>query len=130
MMGIAAGACAQDVADYRYFKDHGILDPRVSDETANALVREGIASEDPVVLDLTIRALGYAMLLVHDLPTPYDSLPERSFAAVPGLKPLLIGYWREHHQRSGYNTLAAVQRGVGVPKGAKGSTGLRAKVWA
>ena len=125
MVGIAVGGSAQDVADYTYFKDAGILDPDVSVETANTLVREGIASEDPVILDLTIRALArYAMHVVHGPPTPDDSLPERSFAAVAGLKPLLIGYWREQHRRSGYNTLGAIQRGRGVPEGstAVGST--------
>ena len=121
MVSIVAGASAQDVADYTYFKDDGVFDPNVSVETANALVREGIASEDPVVLDLTIRALaGFAMHVVHGLPTPYGSLPERSFAAVPALKPVLIEHWREQHRRSGYNTLAAIQRGLGAAEGAKG----------
>ena len=122
LIGAAAGAFAQGRADYTHFKNHGILDPAVSDATANALVRDGIASEDPVVLDLTIRALaGYAMHAVHDLPTGHGSLPERSFARVPTLKPFLIGYWRERHRRSGYNTRAAIQRGLGVPEGERGS---------
>ena len=124
MMGIAAGASAQTASDYEYFKDEGILDPGVSDETANAFVREGIASADIVVVDLTIRALGrYAMHVVHNLPTRYGSPRKRSFAAVPELKPFLVGYWREQRQRSGYNALGAVQQGLGL-EGAEGLDGL------
>lgn len=122
--GIVAGASAQNVADYRYFKDEGIFDPGVSDATANSLVRDGIASEDPAVLDLTIRALGtYAMHSVNDLPTPYGSPHDRSFSAVPGLKPFLIDYWREQHRRSGHHALAAIQHGLGL-EGADGLDGL------
>ena len=128
VIGIVAGASAGSVAEYTSFKDRGILDSGVSDATANAFVRDGIAGEDPVVLDLTVRALArYAMHVVHDLATPYGSLPERSFAAVPALKPLLIAYWREEHRRSGYNTLDAIRRGLGVPEWAKGLRGITRK---
>ena len=129
MMGIAAGASAQNVADYRYFKNEGIFDPGVSDGTANALVRERIASVDPVVLDLTIRALGeFAMHAVNDLPTPYGS-PDRSCSAIPELKPFLIEYWREQHLRSGYNPVAAIQQGLGL-EGAEGLDGFTVAIWA
>lgn len=111
---VATNASAQSVDVYRYFKSDGIFDPGVTDETANALVRAGIASEDAEIRDLTVRALGeYAMHAVNDLPTRYGSLRERSFA-VPELKSTLIAYWREQHERSGYDTVAALQRGLGL----------------
>ena len=113
-LGVAACASAQSVEVYEYFKSDGTFDPGVTDETANALVRDGIASEDPKIRDLTIRALGeYAMHVVNDLPTRYGSPRGRSFS-VPELKHLLIGHWREQHKRSGYDTVAALQQGVGL----------------
>lgn len=123
-MALAAGASAQNLGDYKYFKSEGILDPGVSDATANTLVRNGIASDEPEIVDLTIRALGeYAMHVVNDLPTRYGTVQKRSFS-VPGLKPYLIGYWREQHRLSGYNMLAAVQQELGVPEGRQGVDGL------
>ena len=124
MIAIVAGASAQNVQDYRYFKNEGIFDPGVSDATASMLVRKGIASADPVILDLTIRALGgYAMHVINDLPTPYGSPRERSFSDVPELKMFLIAHWREQHQRSGNNMLGAMQLGLGV-EGTEGFDGV------
>lgn len=125
-LGVAAGALAQSIEDYRYFRYDGIFDPSVSDETANALVQEGIASEEPKIRDLTVNALGdYAAYYTSDLRTPYGMTRERSFSTVPGLKQFLMSYWRERHKASGYDAFGAIQEGLGVEKGTNGLDGFK-----
>ena len=46
-LGVAMAASAQDIDRFRYFQEHGVMDPQISAEAANSLVREGIASEEP-----------------------------------------------------------------------------------
>ncbi len=111
-------ALAEDLRRYEYFQRDGIYDPGVSNEAANALVADGMLSTDPTILNLTIRALGdYASHLVHDRPSPYGSLPSRSFHEVDGLKDFLIDHWRSQHASSGYNRLGTVLTELGVPDG-------------
>ena len=107
-------AFAEDLSDYRYFKDQGILDASISNEKANYVVAAGIVSENPAIVDMTIRALGvYASIAVNSLPNRYGPLPHRSFQAVPDLKEFLIGYWRERYHGSGGDPTSTVLRELG-----------------
>ena len=107
-------ASAQDIDRFRYFQEHGIMDPQISSKSANSLVREAIESEDPVVVDIAIRSLGnLASVLAHGLPHAYPELPTRSFQAVPGLKQFLIEHWRRQHASVGGSTSEALRDSLG-----------------
>ena len=84
-LGFAVVASAQDVDRYRYFRDEGIFDQGVSNETAYAIVRDGVASSDPAIVDLTIKALGLlAATVTHGLPSSHGpSLPPGLFRRFP-----------------------------------------------
>ena len=102
---VGASTWAGDIDRYRYFMEEGILDVGVSNQVANDIVAQGIASNDPEIVDTTIRSLRkFAMFLAHDFLSPPGQLPERSFAEVSGLKEFLIAHWRRNHKESGYNT--------------------------
>lgn len=117
--GISVLAIGQET-DYRYFLDNGIFDPGLSNLRANALVLEGIRSQDPEIVDLTVGALGdYVGRVVNDLPTPYGAPPDRAFAAIPELKQLLIQYWREQHRLSRHGSHGAIMRAVGLDESAR-----------
>ncbi len=115
----ASAAPGQDAERFDRFHDRGVFDEGVSNESANALVAEGIASEDPVIVETTIHALaGYTVYLPHSAPPgvirgagagPFGPLPTRTFHEVDGLKAFLMTYWRQTHASSGYN-LDASQR--------------------
>ena len=80
----------------------------------------GINSRNPVIVDMTIRALGeLASHVAHGLPSTHGPLPARSFPQVVGLKGFLIGHWREQHRKSGHNMLAATIRDLGLTDGAR-----------
>ena len=113
-LGIAMSASAQDINRFRYFEEHGVMDPQISAEAANSLVREGIASESPKIIDSTIRGLGnLAPVLAHDLPHAYGKLPTRTFQTVPGLKQFLIEHWRRQHANVGGSTSEALRDSLG-----------------
>ena len=113
-LGIAMSASAQDIDRFRYFQEHGVMDPQISAEAANSLVREGIASESPEIIDSTIRGLGnLAPVLAHDLPHAYGKLPTRTFQTVPGLKQFLIEHWRRQHANVGGSTSEALRNSLG-----------------
>lgn len=117
--GISVLAIGQET-DYRYFLDNGIFDPGLSNLRANALVLEGIRSQDPEIVDLTVGALGdYVGRVVNDLPTPYGAPPDRAFAAIPELKQFLIQYWREQHRLSRHGSHGAIMRAVGLDESAR-----------
>ena len=93
---------------YTYFSNQGIYDPGVSNQEANALVAEAIATRDAEVVDTIVRALGqYAARVAEGLGVPDGQLPTRSFAQVEGLKEFLIVEWRRKHAESGFNTAQA-----------------------
>ena len=101
---LAGAAAADDAERYRFFLEEGVLDAAVSNETANALVREGIASDSAEIVDLTVRALGeLASPRLPGPPSPHGPRPERTFAEVAGLKAFLIGRFRARHQGPGRN---------------------------
>ena len=107
------------VTDYGYFSDKGIYDPGLSNLRANAFVLDGISSQDPEIVDLTVGALGdYVGHVVNDLPTPYGAPPARAFADIPDLKQFLIQYWRERHRRSGHGSQGAILRAIGLDESA------------
>ena len=115
MLGIAMATSAQDIDRFRYFHEHGVMDPGFSSQAANSLVREGIVSEDPKVVELTIRGLGnLASAIAHDLPHAYAKLPDRTFQTVPGLKQFLIEHWREEHEKVGFSTAEAIRDSTGI----------------
>ena len=114
---LAVGAvCAEDaeMAAYRhfmkfkYFAEEGVYLGEVSNEAANAIVAEGIASSDTIIREVTLSALaGMAHHEGKSLPGPFGSLPSRNFSEVPGLKRFLIAEWYEWHAKTGYNLHAA-----------------------
>ena len=117
-LGIGMIASAQNVDRYKYFESDGILDTGVSNETANAMVRDGIASGNVEIVNLSIRALGrLSGHAAHDFPSPHGSLPSRSFQQVDGLKRFLMDHWYEQHEKSGYNVREAMFRAMGSKDG-------------
>ena len=117
-LGIGMIASAQNVDRYKYFESDGILDTGVSNETANAMVRNGIASGDAEIVNLVIRALGrLASHTAHGLLSPHGSLPSRSFQQVDGLKRFLMNHWDEQHEKSGYKVRESILRALGSTDG-------------
>ncbi len=125
--GVALAASAQDqdsasnhsleVDRYKEFWSRGVLDAAVSNQTANEIVLAGITSDDPEIIDSTIKAINY-----HDIartdnrPNPYGPTPARTFQEVPGLKEFLIEYWMQQYEQSGYNQDLEA-RGMVLPEG-------------
>ena len=104
----SVAAEAQDVERFRQFAEVGVFDFEVSADEANEIVRAGIASEDPEIVDLTIRAIGVfsARANWHNIPgvdVEQVELPDRSFSEIGGLKQFLIDYYHKHHAASGYH---------------------------
>ena len=86
-LGVSMAAWAGYDDRFGYFQEQGVMDPAVSSEVTNALVREGIASNDPDTVDRVIRGLGnLASMMAHKRPNAYGEMPSRTFATVPGLK--------------------------------------------
>ena len=111
-------ALAQDADRISDFHDQGIFDEAMPNEAASALVAWGIASHDPAVVEMTIRALGaYAPYVAHDARQgPHGRpLPARAFHEVDGLKAFLMAYWDREHANHGYNVHAAASAGVDDP---------------
>ncbi|MYE84377.1 MAG: hypothetical protein F4X36_21515 [Gammaproteobacteria bacterium] len=113
----ASAVLGQDAERFSHFADRGIFEDDISNQSANALVAEGIASEDAAIVELTIHALGtYAAYLPESAPPgvprgagvgPFGPLPWRAFQEVEGLKGFLMAHWRRQHADSGYNSHAA-----------------------
>lgn len=111
---VAAAVSAQETDRLRHFEEHGVMDPQVSSETANSLVRAGIESGDPEVVDLAIRGLGnLAAVLAHDLPHVYAELPTRTFHGVPGLKRFLMEHWLEQLDQARGSAFEATNESLG-----------------
>ena len=109
-VGIAASA-GEDAERFRHFMEEGVMDPGVSAATANELVREGIASGNAVVVEMTLRAMReHAAYAANDFLSLHVVMPHREFAQVPGLKEFLIENWRIHHRGSGHNTSDVIER--------------------
>ena len=108
-IGIAAAAGENDVERFRHFMEKGVMDPGLPASAANELVREGISSGDPVVVDLTLKAMReHSMFIAHEEYVIRPAVfPSREFALVPGLREFLIEHWRARHRESAYNTAAA-----------------------
>ena len=115
----ASVVLGQNAERFSHFADRGIFGDGISNEAANALVAEGIASEDVAIVKLTIHALGaYAGYLPNSAPPgvlrsagvgPFGPLPSRAFREVEGLKGFLMAHWRREHARSGYNSEASLR---------------------
>ncbi len=107
---VSLSAQADDENRFRKFAELGIPDHRLSNDDAQEMVRNGVASENEEIVNLTVRALGtLASRLAHRelLPTD-DPPPSRSFGGVQGLKEFLIDYWHLRFSESGFNTVAAM----------------------
>ena len=106
---LAVAAVADDAARYRYFAEGGVLDAGVSNEAANALVREGIASGNPEIVELTVWAIieltAYRLLNLRTFQGPP---PERTFQEVAGLKGFLIEYRHERREAAERDSSAAI----------------------
>ena len=107
---------AEEADYFSRFDEVGVLDPALSDETVRSKVRAGVASQDPEIIDSTIRSLGMgASRVAHadlmSLPPP----PSRSFAEVDGLKEFLISLWHEQYERSGYDSTAPLVKEMEQP---------------
>ena len=101
-------AVYRHVMKFKYFGEEGVYLDSVSNEAANAMVAEGIASDDPVIREMTLSALaGMARHARGSLPGPFGSLPTRNFSEVRGLKRFLITEWHDWHAKTGYNLDAA-----------------------
>lgn len=105
VLALAATAAASfaDVDRYRQFLLEGIYDSAVSNADANALVLEGIESDDPEVVYLTVAALSVVAMHQNfpELNTGRGKPPPRTFADVPGLRDFLIAHWREQNDTHG-----------------------------
>ena len=105
-LGIAAQA--QDLESFQQFAEVGVFDLELSADEANEIVRAGMVSEDPEIVELTIRAIGNLswrpnldkIFGVDSAPT---GLPARSFSEVEGLKQFLIGHFLEEFENSNYS---------------------------
>ena len=114
-IAVAVAETAQDVDRYRYFRDQGIFDAAVSNQTANDIVRDGITSSNEVIVNMTIKALSsLAIKVSFELPSPHGPIPPRSFPEVPGLKEFLIEHWKQQHEKNGYNIEQAIRRSQGM----------------
>ena len=112
----SGAALAQDANRFSDFHDQGIFDEAMPNEAANALVAEGIASDEPAVVEMTIRALGaYAPYVAHNAPRGPNgrALPRRTFHEVDGLKAFLMAYWDREYASHGYNFHAEASVSVG-----------------
>ena len=121
LVGISFIACAgalsaesatyETAMKYRYFAEEGVYLREVSNKAANDMVAKGVASDDPLIKELTIGAMGgIAGHVANKTQGPFGELPKRAFAEVPGLKNLLITEWREWHGKTGHNADAAFER--------------------
>ena len=86
---------------YEGFASVGMFDPKRPNEEVNRLILQGIVSDSPRIVELTIRAMGaHAISLAFS--ESHSSVPVRDFAAVPGLKQFLIGYWHDKIATEGF----------------------------
>ena len=113
---VSHSTVAEDSDLFGRFDEVGVLNPALSDQTVRSKIRAGVASQDPEVIDSTIRSLGMAASRVAhaDLlsgPPP----PSRSFAEVDGLKEFLISHWHEQYERSGYDPSASLLKEMDRP---------------
>ena len=123
----ASAVLGQDAERFSRFADRGIFEEGVSAAEANALVAEGIASEDAAIVELTIHALGAYVSYLPDSAPPgllripgagaFGPLPSRTFQEVEGLKGFLMAHWRREHASSGYKL-----RSVGIGRLRGGTT--------
>lgn len=85
---------------YLRFAAEGIADiQRVSNEEVWRMLREGVASDDRRIVDLTLLALSNLTMLYGPELRAVQSNPwnsDRQIARVPGLKRFLMAHWREH----------------------------------
>ncbi len=112
VLGFALAASAQDIDRYEDFWKQGVLDIKVSNQTANDIVLAGITSNNADVVNLTIKAMGKLIgTRALNIPIPFDSffmrfqegpVPMRAFQEVPGLKEFLINHWMEQYESHGY----------------------------
>ncbi len=103
VLGFALTASAQDIDRYEDFWKQGVLDIRVSNQTANDIVLAGITSNNADVVNLTIKAMGHLITTRGlNIPIPYGPVPMRAFQKVPGLKEFLINHWMEQYESHGY----------------------------
>ena len=97
---------ANQLDRFVHLKESGILDPNYTNDSINQLLREGIESSNPEVVNLTIQSLRNLTYSTY-IDAKFDeakNLPERDIQNVPGLKGFLIEYWNIQHSRSGFNT--------------------------
>lgn len=104
LVALSVSAHPSDVERFRDFQTEGVIDPTVSNADANAIIGEGIESDEPLIVTATIAALGlYSGYKNHSRQSRLGPLPWRTFPAVAGLKTFLIDHWYEQYERSGYN---------------------------
>ncbi len=118
---LALSAAGADRDTYERFRTELIYSHNFSNEQVNQLVAEGIASDDSVIVALTLNAIGtfshFSILKTHGLPAVTEALsnsdyPTRALAEVPGLKDFLIRYWEREFAESGYDPVGAQDRAV------------------
>ena len=85
---------------YQEFASVGMFDLELSNEDVNRLIAQGIAADNPRIVELTIRAMG-AHAVSQNFEERHLSLPVRTFATIPGLKHYLIGHWRDKIAQEG-----------------------------
>ena len=130
-------ASAQEVERFRHFMEEGVMDLGIPAAMANEVVGQGIASEQAVIVDMTLRAMReHAAYMANDFLRRNILLPHRDFAQVPRLKEFLIEHWRARARESGYNTSAVRERetsGIGdldlVEQGPEGNDVLADGAW-
>lgn len=92
---VAASASAANElteADFEEFAETGVLDPDMSNIEAIELVQQGISSDQPRVVELTVQAMANAAFTI----ALNEAAVQRPFHLVPGLKEFLIGYWHDN----------------------------------
>ena len=118
---LALSATGADQDAYERFRTELIYSHHFSNEQVNQMVANGIASDDPVIVELTLNAIGtfshFSNLKSHGLPAVAEMLsssvyPTRALAEVPGLKDFLIRYWEREFAESDYDPVRAQDRAL------------------
>ena len=94
LLAAAASAAANEPteADFEEFAETGVLDPDIGTFKAIELVQRGISSDQPRIVELTVRAMGRGAFELAS----YGEVVQRPFHLVPGLKEFLVAYWQDN----------------------------------
>lgn len=118
-----ASAQESELERYEQLKSIAIFDPNVPDETINELIGNGIVSDDPVILGLTLQTIdAYVEHQIQESSGPTDALAYRTVNEITGLKEQLIKHFRSAHAKHGHRINEYVQSVLNdLPPASEGS---------